>query len=276
MHSALSVFRANRRNRQSDIRVLADEDLMQLVRAGDAQAFEIVFDRHSGAAFSLAYRMCGRQAMAEDIVQEAFVSLWRSGARYDATRGSVRTWVLSVVRNRTIDAFRRESAKGSRDVSEEGIAERMAAPELTDTEVERRDEARQVRKALVELPPDQRQVIELAYFGGFTHSQIADMLELPSGTVKGRMRLGLTKMRLALGDSPEVMVRPWSPASTIAAPTPPPTCSGRSSRRRPRRSAGTWSRASFAETRSPPSSTPPTRWRGRRRSIAPRADSSAA
>jgi len=179
---------------------------MQLVRAGDAQAFEIVFDRHSGAAFSLAYRMCGRQAMAEDIVQEAFVSMWRSGARYDATRGSVRTWVLSVVRNRTIDAFRRESAKGSRDVSEEGLAERMAAPELTDTEVERRDEARQVRKALIELPPDQRQVIELAYFGGFTHSQIADMLELPSGTVKGRMRLGLTKMRLALGDSPEVMV----------------------------------------------------------------------
>ena len=206
MHSALSVFRSNRRNRQPDIRVLADEELMHLVRAGDAQAFEIVFDRHSGAAFSLAYRMCGRQAMAEDIVQEAFVSLWRSGARYDATRGSVRTWVLSVVRNRTIDAFRRESAKGSRDVSEEGIAERMAAPELTDTEVERRDEARQVRKALVELPPDQRQVIELAYFGGFTHSQIADMLELPSGTVKGRMRLGLTKMRLALGDSPEVMV----------------------------------------------------------------------
>jgi RNA polymerase sigma-70 factor (ECF subfamily) len=206
MHSALSVFRSNRRNRQSDIRVLADEELMQLVRAGDAQAFEIVFDRHSGAAFSLAYRMCGRQAMAEDIVQEAFVSLWRSGARYDATRGSVRTWVLSVVRNRTIDAFRRESAKGSRDVSEEGLAERMAAPELTDTEVERRDEARQVRKALIELPPDQRQVIELAYFGGFTHSQIADMLELPSGTVKGRMRLGLTKMRLALGDSPEVMV----------------------------------------------------------------------
>ena len=206
MHPPLSVFRTNRRNRQSDIRVLADEELMQLVRAGDTRAFEIVFDRHSGAAFSLAYRMCGRQSMAEDVVQEAFVSLWRSGARYDATRGSVRTWVLSVVRNRAIDAFRRESAKGGRDVSEEGIAERMPAPELTDAEVERRDEARQVRKALVELPPDQRQVIELAYFGGFTHSQIADMLALPSGTVKGRMRLGLTKMRLALGDSPEVMV----------------------------------------------------------------------
>jgi RNA polymerase sigma-70 factor (ECF subfamily) len=206
MHPALSVFRPNRRNRQPDIRVLADEELMELVRAGDARAFEVIFDRHSGAAFSLAYRMCGRQAMAEDVVQEAFVSLWRSGARYDATRGSVRTWVLSVVRNRTIDAFRRENAKGSRDVAEEGIAERMPAPELTDTEVERRDEARQVRKALVELPPDQRQVIELAYFGGFTHSQIADMLELPSGTVKGRMRLGLTKMRLALGDTTEVVI----------------------------------------------------------------------
>jgi RNA polymerase sigma-70 factor (ECF subfamily) len=206
MRPALSVFKANRRSRQPDVRVLADEELMQLVRAGETRAFEVIFDRHSGAAFSLAYRMCGRRAMAEDVVQEAFVSLWRSGARYDATRGSVRTWVLSVVRNRAIDAFRRESAKGSRDVAEEGIAERMAAPELTDTEVERRDEARQVRKALVELPPDQRQVIELAYFGGFTHSQIANMLELPSGTVKGRMRLGLSKMRLALGDVTEVVM----------------------------------------------------------------------
>jgi RNA polymerase sigma-70 factor (ECF subfamily) len=114
--------------------------------------------------------------------------------------------VLSVVRNRAIDAFRREDAKGGRDVGEEGLAERMPAAELTDAEVERRDEARQIRKALIELPPDQRQVIELAYFGGFTHSQIADMLALPSGTVKGRMRLGLTKMRLALGDAPEVVM----------------------------------------------------------------------
>ncbi len=179
---------------------------MQLVREGETRAFEVIFDRHSGAAFSLAYRMCGSRAMAEDVVQEAFVSLWRSGARYDATRGSVRTWVLSVVRNRAIDTFRREGAKGSRDVAEDGMAERMPAPELTDTEVERRDAARQIRKALGELPPDQRQVIELAYFGGFTHSQIASMLALPSGTVKGRMRLGLTKMRVVLGDAPEVVM----------------------------------------------------------------------
>jgi RNA polymerase sigma-70 factor (ECF subfamily) len=206
MRAALSVFRPNRRPRQADIRALADEELMQLVRDGETRAFEVIFDRHSGAAFSLAYRMCGRQAMAEDVVQEAFVSLWRSGARYEATRGSVRTWVLSVVRNRAIDAFRREEAKGSRDVGEEGMAERMPAPVLTETEVERRDEARQIRKALGELPPDQRQVIELAYFGGFTHSQIANMLALPSGTVKGRMRLGLTKMRLVLGEAPEVVM----------------------------------------------------------------------
>jgi RNA polymerase sigma-70 factor (ECF subfamily) len=205
MLPALSVFRSNRRSRQADARALADEELMQLVRQGDANAFEVVFDRHSGAAFSLAYRMCGRQAMAEDIVQEAFVSLWRSGARYDATRGSVRTWVLTVARNRAIDVLRREGARGGRDVGQEGAAERVPSPELTDAEVERRDEARQVRKALGELPAEQRKVIELAYFGGFTHSQIADMLALPSGTVKGRMRLGLTKMRLELGDAPEVV-----------------------------------------------------------------------
>jgi RNA polymerase sigma-70 factor (ECF subfamily) len=91
-------------------------------------------------------------------------------------------------------------------VAEEGAAERVAASECTESEVVRRDEARNVRSALGELPPEQRQVIELAYFGGFTHTQIAQTLELPVGTVKGRMRLGLTKMRLALGDSPEVAI----------------------------------------------------------------------
>ncbi|MGI8411287.1 MAG: RNA polymerase sigma factor [Solirubrobacteraceae bacterium] len=173
---------------------------MQLVRDGDARAFEVIFDRHAGAAFSLAYRMCGRRTMAEDVVQEAFLSLWRSGARYDRARGSVRSWVLGVVHNRAIDAFRREVVKDRRDVHDDGIAERLPALQMTDTEVERRDDARQVRGALGELPPDQRQVIELAYFGGFTHSQIAKILDLPAGTVKGRMRLGLTKLRLALGD----------------------------------------------------------------------------
>ena len=173
---------------------------MARVHDGDAQAFEVIFDRHADAAFSLAYRMCGRRAMAEDVVQEAFMSLWRSGARYDQRRGSVRSWVLSVVHNRAIDAFRRAVVRTSRDVADDGITDRMAAAERTETEVERRDEAAKVRGALTELPDEQRQVIELAYFGGFSHSQIAEMLKLPAGTVKGRMRLGLSKLRIALDD----------------------------------------------------------------------------
>jgi RNA polymerase sigma-70 factor (ECF subfamily) len=189
------------RSTRSDLNSLADEDLMALVKDGEARAFEVVFDRHADAAFSLAYRMCGRRGAAEDVVQEAFLSLWRSGARYDRSRGSVRTWVLGVVHNRAIDMFRREVVHTGRDVSDEGIAERMASPENTATEVEQRQEAARVRTALDELPTEQRQVIELAYFGGFSHSQIAEMLKLPAGTVKGRMRLGLTKLRISLGDA---------------------------------------------------------------------------
>src|ERR1700710_1559176 len=137
---------------------LADEDLMQLVRKGDDQAFKVVYSRHATAAFSLAYRMTGQRVAAEDVVQEAFLSLWRSGARYDRGRGSVRSWVLGVVHNRTIDAFRRETVRSGGDVADEGALERMPANERTDAEVERRDEAEQVRSALGDLPDDQRQV----------------------------------------------------------------------------------------------------------------------
>jgi RNA polymerase sigma-70 factor (ECF subfamily) len=200
------VFLSSPLSRRADFRTLADEDLMALVRDGEARAFEVIFDRHSSAAFSLAYRMCGRRAMAEDVVQEAFMSLWRSGARYDRRRGSVRNWVLGVVHNRAIDAFRRGLMRESRNVSDDGLADRLPASEQTDVEVARREEARDVRLALDELPPEQRQVIELAYFGGFTHVQIADMLDLPAGTVKGRMRLGLTKLRMALGDPAEALL----------------------------------------------------------------------
>lgn len=194
-----TVFRTPGTNRR-DLRTLADEDLMAFVRDGEPRAFEVIFDRHGGAAFSLAYRMCGRRAMAEDVVQEAFVSLWRSGARYDPRRGSVRNWVLGVVHNRAIDAFRRSVVHEGRNVSDEGLAERLPADEETASEVARRDEARHVREKLQELPVEQQQVVELAYFGGFSHTQIAEMLQLPAGTVKGRMRLALTKMRIALGD----------------------------------------------------------------------------
>lgn len=188
------------RNRGRGLRLLADDELIRHVRDGDASAFEVIFDRHAAAAFSLAYRMCGRRAVAEDVVQEAFLSLWRSAVRYERSRGSVRAWVLGAVRNKAIDTFRHEAATSSLDVDDEAAAQRMPARERTDHEVERRDDAQQVRGALAGLPSEQRRVIELAYFGGFTHSQIADLLELPAGTVKGRMRLGLNKLRLSLGE----------------------------------------------------------------------------
>ena len=180
------------------LRSLADEDLMQYVRKADPAAFAVLYDRHSGVAFSLAYRMVGTRAQAEDVVQEAFLSIWRSGARYDRTRGSVRTWVLGIVHNRAIDGLRRSTVHDKRRASDEGIAERLEAADRTDVEVARREEAGTVREAMDVLPPEQSQVIELAYFGGFSHSEIADMLGMPIGTVKGRMRLGLEKMRNAL------------------------------------------------------------------------------
>jgi RNA polymerase sigma-70 factor, ECF subfamily len=195
----------NRRQHKAEWLALADEDLMEHVRAGDASAFEIIFDRHADVAFSLAYRMCGRRGMAEDIVQESFLSLWRSGARYDRTRGSVRSWVLGVVHNRAIDLFRRDSVRTSKDIADEDAVERLPAADSTEREAERRDQASQVRAALSGLPEEQRKVIELAYFGGFSHSQIAEMLRLPAGTVKGRMRLGLTKLRGALETNVEVV-----------------------------------------------------------------------
>jgi RNA polymerase sigma-70 factor (ECF subfamily) len=183
-----------------DLRSLADEDVMQLVRRGEARAFEVIYDRHSPAAFSLAYRMMGTRAGAEDVTQDAFLSMWRSGARYDRARGSVRTWVLGIVHHRAIDALRRSTVHDRRRASDEGIEERFEARERTDVEAARREEAGTVREALESLPADQCQVIELAYFGGFTHTEIADMLDTPVGTIKGRMRLGLKKMRAQLGE----------------------------------------------------------------------------
>ena len=168
---------------------------MQLVRENEPVAFDVVYQRHADAAFSLAYRMCGTRQLAEDIVQEAFLSMWRSGARYDRTRGSVRTWLLGIVHNRAIDALRRTVVHDRRRASDEGIEERFAAPERTDFEVARRDEAREIRDALRALPDEQSRVIELAYYGGFTHTEIARMLDAPVGTIKGRMRLGLRKLR---------------------------------------------------------------------------------
>jgi RNA polymerase sigma-70 factor (ECF subfamily) len=176
-------------------RDLADEDLMQLVQRAEASAFEVVYDRHAGAAFSLAYRMCGARQLAEEVVQEAFLSIWRSGARYDRRRGSVRTWILGITHHRAIDVLRRGVVQDRHRASDEGIEERFEATDRTDVEVARREEALEVRGALDVLPDEQRRAIELAYYGGFTQSEIAEMLGIPIGTVKGRMRLGMEKMR---------------------------------------------------------------------------------
>lgn len=181
------------------LRELADEELMQLVAAGDARAFELIYARHSTVAFSLAYRICGAQAAAEEVAQEAFLSVWRSGSRYDRARGSVRTWLLGIVHKRAIDALRRGTVHERRRAADPERAVVVEAPERTDLEAVRREEAREVRSLLTELPREQRQVIELAYFGGFTHEEIAHMVETPLGTVKSRMRLGLAKMRDGMG-----------------------------------------------------------------------------
>ena len=175
---------------------------MPLVQRKDAAAFELVYDRHGGAAYSLAYRIVGDRASAEDVTQEAFLSLWRSGARYDRARGSVRTWLLGVVRNRAIDALRREATRAPTvELDLERLPDRGPTAELTDSEALRQEAAREVRGALRMLPADQLKVIELAYFAGLSHSEIAEALGMPLGTVKGRMRLGMEKIRSTLAEA---------------------------------------------------------------------------
>ncbi len=180
---------------------LADEDLMTLVDRKDPDAFEVFYDRHGGAAYSLAHRIVGDPGLAEDVTQEAFLSIWRSSARFDPARGSVRAWALGIVRNRAIDALRRSSRPVPKlDLDDDSAIDAKPAPERTEAEAIRRETAGRLRQALGLLPREQSQVIELAYFGGFSHSEIAQMLGAPLGTIKGRMRLGLEKIRATLAE----------------------------------------------------------------------------
>jgi RNA polymerase sigma-70 factor (ECF subfamily) len=180
---------------------LADEELMPLIGEKDPEAFEVFYDRHGGVAYSLAYRIVGEKAAAEDVTQEAFISIWKSGARFDRARGSVRSWMLSIVRNRAIDALRSRAGKAPKlTFDDDAILEQRPSEELTDDEAMRRETATELRGALGELPGEQSKVIELAYFGGFSQSEISRMLGVPLGTVKGRMRLGLEKIRGELAE----------------------------------------------------------------------------
>ncbi|MDP9412014.1 MAG: sigma-70 family RNA polymerase sigma factor [Actinomycetota bacterium] len=172
----------------------ADEDLMPLVEAGDAEAFAALYDRHSRAAFSLAYRMMGERQAAEDLTQEAFIKVWRGAASYRVGRGSVRTWILSIVHNRGIDQLRsRASRRRTQDKVEASAP--TSEPSEAFAETWRNSQREQVREALNTLPQEQLEILELAYFSGYTHVEIAERLDLPLGTVKGRMRLGLQKIR---------------------------------------------------------------------------------
>jgi RNA polymerase sigma-70 factor, ECF subfamily len=172
----------------------ADEDLMSLVEGGDAQAFAALYDRHSRAAYSLAYRMMGEKQAAEDLAQDAFLKVWRSAGGYRAERGSVRTWVLSIVHNRGIDQLRSLASRRRTQEKVEAETPRVQPSEAF-AESWRNSQREQVRAAMGTLPPEQVKILELAYFSGYTHVEIAGMLDLPLGTVKGRMRLGLKKIR---------------------------------------------------------------------------------
>src|SRR5215208_3587669 len=174
--------------------ILADEDLISFIEAGDADAFATLYDRHSRSAFSLAYRMMGERQAAEDLAQDAFIKVWRNAASYRAERGSVRTWILSIVHNRGIDQLRSTASRRRTQEKIEALAPR-SQPSEAFSEIWRKSRRDQVREALKTLPPEQLKILELACFSGYTHVEISELLSLPLGTVKGRMRLGLKKIR---------------------------------------------------------------------------------
>ncbi len=174
---------------------MADEQLMQLVQHDDVDAFGLLYDRHNAAALRLARRICGTPERAADATQEAFLTLWRSRTGFDADRGSLRSWVLLLARNKAVDSLRRTGPYDRGTVRDDCLAERLEANERTETEVARRGDAERVRWAVAALPTEQRRVIELAFFAGLSHTEISELLSLPAGTVKGRIRLGLEKLR---------------------------------------------------------------------------------
>jgi len=177
---------------------LEDRDLVARVVDGDVRAFEAIYDRHSAQVFGLAMRVTGRQIAAEEATQDAFLSLWRTADSYDTNRGTLQTWLLSIVRNRSIDWLRREGRHDRDFEIDDAPLGRLEAAELTEEQAATREESRHARRLLSSLPTEQRHVIELAYFKGLTQTEIAVKIGIPLGTVKGRQRLALTKMHQKL------------------------------------------------------------------------------
>ena len=172
---------------------LDEEALLDRLAAGDDGVLPIFYERYAGAAYTLALTLLRDSTEAQDVVQDVFLALWRRADSYDARRSSLRSWILAMVHHRAVDLLR--SAR-HRYQAEDGEETLLLAhdPVHVEGEVIRRFESRQVRAALALLPPEQRRAVELAYFHGFSYPEIATLLDLPLGTVKSRLRLGLQKL----------------------------------------------------------------------------------
>jgi RNA polymerase sigma-70 factor (ECF subfamily) len=169
---------------------------LERLAAGDGAALAGLYDRHARAVYSIALRIVGDEADAEDVVQDVFAQVWRQASRYDETRGTVEAWLVMMARTRAIDRLRARRARpdSAATLADDSSTQPAALMDPGDALTAARD-AQRIRDALLELPLLQRLVIELAYFEGLTQSQIADRLEQPLGTVKTRIRLGLLKLR---------------------------------------------------------------------------------
>jgi RNA polymerase sigma-70 factor (ECF subfamily) len=174
-----------------------DRETMERLASGDLGSLERLYDQYGAMSFSIAYRITGDRASAEDVVQEAFLGAWRNAARYADARGSVKTWLLSIVHHRAIDAVRRRRPTAELPESEGAMPAPLVLPD-TWTEISASLDRETVRVALDTLSAVQREAIELAYFGGLTQTEIAERTGVPLGTVKGRMRLGLDALRAAM------------------------------------------------------------------------------
>jgi RNA polymerase sigma-70 factor (ECF subfamily) len=175
----------------------ADRAVLVRISGGELAALEALYDRYKTMAYSIAYRITNDATLAEDVVQDAFLGAWRNAARYVEGRGSVKTWLLSIVHHRAIDAIRRRRPTTELPEIDAGLPDALTLPDVWG-EVSANLDAASVREALVALSDVQREALELAYFGGLTQQEIAERTGTPLGTVKSRMRLGLLAMRRSL------------------------------------------------------------------------------
>jgi RNA polymerase sigma factor (sigma-70 family) len=183
--------------RSRDLAHLSDEALVALVARSDESALAELYDRVGGTAYGLAYRVLRDEALAEDAVQEAFLGLWRSAGSFIPERAKASTWILTLVHRRAVDLVRREQRRRAEPL--EGAPEPAvgSAEEAAWLRLDRE----LVQAALAQLPDQQREAIELAYYGGYTQSELADRLGQPIGTIKSRMFAGLTRLRELLEDT---------------------------------------------------------------------------